>query len=111
MIYTTEYDYELGNRTLELRVNIEYYCHKEEKRTLEYPGCPAYIEIDSVHIVDCKENEQNICLKSEVAREIEKELFDKVDWADIIGEHLSNEEDYYKSEYYDRIREERRCGF
>lgn len=105
-MYTTEHEYEHGDKLYTLKLEIDYNAYEEEKRTYDDPGCPAYIDVQSIDIKSIKDEDGNIIkLSEEVLNLINKDLF-KIEWDVIISEHLADEDDFYKSEYYDRKRDE-----
>ena len=106
MLFKTEYDYENDDKYCLLNLEIEYDLHPAEKRTREEPGCEAYIAIYEVKIIRARNSAGDVVALSDFDLKCIQEEVNKVAWDEIISEDLADTEDFLRSEYYDRKRDE-----
>lgn len=99
-----------------VEVEIDYDVTPGEERTWDYPGSPATVELTDVHVTEYSNDSVT------VKREDRPDWFawlDKVvegileaDWdshEESILEDAADADEAAREDYYDRLREERRC--
>lgn len=107
-MYKTQIDFEELDEYYCLSLDIVYDLYPEEKRTRDYPGCPGYIDINEVIITKVEDQSgKSVSLSKDIMDQMQ-DYVNKMEWDVIISESLQDQEDYLRSEYYDRKRDEAR---